>query len=320
MFRKLICAVATFIASSTLATADPFPAKQIELVVPFAAKGATDLIAHLIAPRWSELLHVPVVVKNIAGAGGTTGSAAVAAAVPDGYTLVVGHMGTHGAAPSLYPQIKYDPATSFEPIGVVAWTPMVLVSRRNVGATNLQEFLGFLRKNDGSLNQAHAGLGSVSHISSIVFNRLAQVHATGIPFSNSGSALDAIAEGEADYMCDQLFASAAAIRAGRVKALAVTSPTRLPIFPDLPTTREAGMPDFNVSAWNAVFAPKGTPPEAVAILARTLDQVLDDAAIQSSIDQLGATLPAKADRGPAALGALVSAEVKRWREALAETH
>ena len=205
----------------------------------------------------SRTLGQQIVVENVAGAGGTTGSTRAAQATPDGYTLMMGHMGTHGAAPAVYPDLKYDPAKSFQPIGMAAGTPILIVAKKSFPAKDLKEFVAYVKKNSEKLNEAHAGVGSVSFTTCAFFNSLIGAKPTRVVYRGTGPALNDLVSGQVDYMCDQIVNLVPQIQAGTIKAYGVALPQRSPALPDVPTTKEGGLPEFQVSAWNAIFAPKG---------------------------------------------------------------
>jgi tripartite-type tricarboxylate transporter receptor subunit TctC len=298
------------------AAADIYPSKPITLIVPFAAGGPTDIIARIVGEHMSRALGQQLVVENVTGAGGTTGTTRAAQAAPDGYTIMMGHMGTHGAAPALYPNLKYDPTKDFAPIGMAAGTPIIIVARKDFPAKDLKEFVAKLKADGDKVNQAHAGVGSVSHSTCILLNAQLGVKPTAVPYKGTGPALNDLVSGQVDYMCDQIVNLVEQIKGGSIKAYAVATPERSPALPDLPTTKEAGLPDYQVSAWNALFAPKGTPKEAVDTLNGALVKALNDDATRKRLLDLGAVLPGKDAQSPDALRAFVVSEVGRWTPVL----
>jgi tripartite-type tricarboxylate transporter receptor subunit TctC len=287
------------------------------MIVPFAAGGPTDVVARIVAEHMSRTLGQQVVVENVAGAGGTTGSLRAAQAAPDGYTIEMGHMGTHGAAPGAYPDLKYDPLKDFEPIGMAAGTPIVVVARKDFPSKDLKEFIAYLKKDSEKLNEAHAGTGSVAFTTCSLFNMLTGAKPTRIAYRGTGPALNDLVAGQVDYMCDQIVNLVPQIQAGTIKAYAVALPARSPAIPNVPTTKEAGLPEFEVTAWNALFAPKGTPKEIVGKLNGALVKALDDANVKKRLLDLGADLSNKAATTPEGLRKLVESEIPRWRKVLA---
>ena len=292
--------------------AQDYPTREITMVVPFTAGGPTDVIAHIMANKMAQTLGQPIRVENIAGAGGTTGSAQVARAPHDGYTLIAGHMGTHAAALSFYPNLPYHPEHDFEPVSLVAGTPIVIVARKDFSPHNLREFIAYVRANTDRINMAHAGVGSVSYTSCLLLNGLLGIKPTGVPFGGAAPAMAAVASGQVDYMCDQIVNVVPRVAAGAVKAYAVALPERSPALPEVPTTFEAGRSTFEIQAWSAIFAPKGTPAPILARLSKAISLALDDGDIRDKLQNLGAVIPSPTERGPAALAILVRNEIARW--------
>ena len=287
-----------------------YPNKAITVIVPFAAGGPTDVVARLVGEHMSRTLGQTLVIENIGGGGGTIGMTRAADAPPDGYTIAVGNMGTQSAAPALYPNLKYDPAKSFAQVGVVNFTPQAIVSRKDIPAEGIKAFIDYLKSNSGKLTYGHAGVGSISHVSGLVFNAKFDLKPTLVPYRGTGPALQDLVSGQIDYMVDQSLNVIPQIKGGKIKVFAIAAPQRLESLPDVPTTREAGV-DFIFSAWNAMVAPKGTPPEIVAKLSAALSKALDDNAIKARYVELGSTAPQGAERGPEALQKLVESEVAR---------
>jgi tripartite-type tricarboxylate transporter receptor subunit TctC len=300
---------------SALAQAD-YPQRPITMIVPFAAGGPTDVIARIVGENMSQTLGQQIVVENVAGAGGTTGITRAAQSEPDGYTIMMGHMGTHGAAPALYPNLKYDPAKDFAPIGVAAGTPILIVAKKDFPAADLKSFVEQLKAGGDKLNMAHAGVGSVSHATGILLNSTVGSKPTLVTYKGTGPALNDLMSGKIDYMTDQIVNVAPQIQAGTIKAYAVATPERSPALPDVPTTKEAGLPGFEVSAWNAIFAPKGTPEAVVAKLSDALVKALGNEGTRKKLLALGAVIPEGEGRKPAALQSLVESEVARWTPVL----
>jgi tripartite-type tricarboxylate transporter receptor subunit TctC len=286
------------------------------MIVPFAAGGPTDIIARIVGEHMSKTLGQQIVVENVAGAGGTTGITRATQAKNDGYTIMMGHMGTHGAAPALYANLKYDPTKDFEPIGMAAGTPILIVAKKNFPAKDLKEMMAYLKANPDKVNQAHAGIGAVSHMTCIMFNSQLGIKPTAVPYSGTGPALNDLVSGQVDYMCDQIVNLVQQVKAGAIKAYAIATPVRSPALPDLPTTIEAGMPDYQVTAWNAIFAPKDTPKEIVTALTDALGKALDDETTKNRLLELGGVLPTKDERGGKWLGEFVTKEVARWTPVL----
>jgi len=319
MIARLAGALTVLLTVGALAApsqAQNYPSRPITLIVPFAAGGPTDIIARIVADHMSKTLGQQLVIENVVGAGGTTGSTRAMRAAPDGYTIEMGHMGTHAASVALYPKLAYHPLKNFEPIGLAAGTPVLIVARKDFPAKDLKEFVAYVKANPDKMNAAHAGIGSVSFTSCLLLNSLLGVKPTAIPFQGTGPALNALLGGQVDYMCDQIVNLVPQIQSGNVKAYGIGTPARNPSLPDVPTTKEAGLPQFDVSAWNALFAPKGTPKEVLDKLSDALSKALDDEGVRKRLLDLGSVIPADADRTPAALGTLVKNEIAKWTPVL----
>ena len=314
--KKLILALAASAMMAGAAQAQSYPTRPISMIVPFAAGGPTDIIARIVGEHMSKTLGQQIVVENVAGAGGTTGITRATQSKNDGYTIMMGHMGTHGAAPALYANLKYDPTKDFEPIGMAAGTPILIVAKKNFPAKDLKEMMAYLKANPDKVNQAHAGIGAVSHMTCIMFNSQLGIKPTAVPYSGTGPALNDLVSGQVDYMCDQIVNLVQQVKAGAIKAYAIATPVRSPALPDLPTTIEAGMPDYQVTAWNAIFAPKDTPKEVVTALTDALGKALDDETTKTRLLELGGVLPTKDERGGKWLGEFVTKEVARWTPVL----
>ncbi len=312
-------ALALAVSVTTLAGAqaqNAYPQRPVTMIVPFAAGGPTDVVARIVGEHMSRTLGQQIVIENVAGAGGTTGILRGAQASPDGYTIMMGHMGTHGAAPALYPNLKYNPAKDFAPIGLAAGTPILIVAKKDFPAATLKDFVAYMKKDGDKANMAHAGVGSVSHATGILLISTIAAKPTLVAYRGTGPALNDLMAGAVDFMADQIVNVAPQISAGTIKAYAIATPARSPALPDVPTTREAGLPEYEVSAWNAVFAPKGTPPAVVEKLSNALDLALKDENTRKRLLELGGVLPTDAERGPAPLQALVEKEVARWTPVL----
>jgi tripartite-type tricarboxylate transporter receptor subunit TctC len=319
MKRIWIRALFCVLGLSGAAGAQSYPSRPITEIVPFAAGGPTDVIARITGDFMSKVLGQQIVVENVSGAGGTTGITRGAQSKPDGYTIMMGHMGTHAAAPALYPKLKYDPNKDFEPIGLAVGTPIVVVAKKDFPAKDLKEFVAYLKLHQGQLNEAHAGVGSVSFTTCSLFNAQVGVKPARVAYRGSGPALNDLMGGQVDYMCDQIVNVAEQVKGGKIKAYAIATAQRSPALPDVPTAKEGGLPAFEVSAWNALFAPRGTPKEIVAKLNDALVKALGDPGTQQRLLQLGGTLPSPAERTPDALGQLVKSEVARWTPILKAT-
>ena len=303
-------------AFSSLAAAQAYPSRPVTIIVPFAAGGPTDIIARISGEYFSKTLGQQFVVENVAGAGGTTGITRGAQAKPDGYTIMMGHMGTHGAAPALYANLKYDPTKDFTPIGLVAGTPILIVARKDFPAANLKDFVAKVKDPAAKVKQAHAGVGSVSFTTCTLLTSQLGAKSIVAAYRGTGPALNDLVGGQVDYMCDQIVNLVEQVKGGAIKAYAIATPERSPALPDVPTTKEAGLPDYQVSAWNALFAPKGIPQDVATKLNATLVAALDDPNTRKRLLELGSVIPDKAGRSPQALQKLVESEVARWNPIL----
>jgi len=316
MKSSLVALVAALGLWAGAAEAQTYPARPITMVVPFAAGGPTDVIARIVGEHMSKTLGQQIVIENVAGAGGTTGITRASQSKADGYTIMMGHMGTHGAAPALYPNLKYDPTKDFEPIGMAAGTPILIVAKKTMPANTLAEFIAYVKANAAKINEAHAGVGSVSFTTCTLFESMIGVKVTRVAYRGTGPALNDLVGGQVDFQCDQIVNLVEQVKAGSIKAYAIATPERSPALPDVPTTKEAGLPDYQVSAWNAIFAPKDTPKDVVAKLSQALDKALDDETTRKRLHDLGGVIPDKQGRTPQALGDFVKEEVARWTPVL----
>jgi tripartite-type tricarboxylate transporter receptor subunit TctC len=305
-----------FAAGAVPVRAQDYPVRSITVIVPFPAGGASDVVARIVTNQMSKILGQPIVIENVGGAGGTIGSARAAAAAPDGYTLLAAAMGSHAAAPVLTPNLKYDPVADFVPIGITAHSPAVVIARKDFPARDLKEFVAVLRQQGGAVKQAHGGIGASSHMACLLFTDQIGAKPTLVAYRGSGPALNDLAGGHVDFMCEQSVSVSDQVLAGTVKAYAVSAPARLATLPDVPTAREAGV-DYEMSVWSGLFAPKGVPPQVIAKLADVLDKSLDEPAVGETLAKLGGSLPAKGERDPAAFDRFVRSEIARWAPILA---
>ncbi|WP_424627597.1 tripartite tricarboxylate transporter substrate binding protein BugD [Bradyrhizobium sp. SYSU BS000235] len=319
LFKRMLatCAFSALAAAGAAsAQAQDYPTRNITMIVPFAAGGPTDVIARIVTGHMQQTLGQTIIIENVVGAGGTTASTRAARATPDGYTLITGHMGTHAASVPLYPNLAYHPDTSFEPVGLLAGTPILILARKDFPPKDLKEFVTYVKANTEKLNAAHAGVGSVSYSSCQLLNSVLKINPTGVPFNGTGPAMNALVAGQVDYMCDQIVNAVPQINGGTIKAYAIATPERNPSLPNVPTTAEAGLPEFQAQAWNAIFAPKGTPPEVVAKLNAAIVKALDDETVRKRLLELGSVIPKKEERSPEALRTLVRSEIAKWTAVL----
>jgi tripartite-type tricarboxylate transporter receptor subunit TctC len=313
--KRLTYALAGLVAlglAAGAAAAQEYPTRPITLIVPFAAGGPTDVISRIVGEHMSRTLGQQLIIENVVGAGGTTASTRAKRANPDGYTLITGHMGTHAASVPLYPNLQYHPSNDFEPISMLAGTPVLILAKKDFPPKDLKEFVSYVKANEAKLNMAHAGVGSVSFTSCLLLNSLLGIKPTSIPFQGTGPAMNALVGGQVDYMCDQIVNAVPQINGGTIKSYAIGTAERNPALPNLPTTKEAGLPEFQVSAWNALFAPKGTPKPILDKLNAAVVAALDDETVRKRLLELGSDIPTKDKRTPQALAQLVKSEIDRW--------
>jgi tripartite-type tricarboxylate transporter receptor subunit TctC len=251
-------------------------------------------------------------LQNIAGAGGTTGSTRAMRADPDGYTILMGQMGTHATSVALYPNLAYRPEIDFEPIGMVSETPQMLVARKDFAPKDLKEFVAFVKANADKINVAHAGVGSIFFSTCLLLHSILNVKPTLVPFNGGAPAMNALVAGQVDYMCADIVTAAPQLQAGTIKAYAVASTSRNSAIPTVPTSNEAGLPEFQATGWFALFAPKGTPTPILDKLTGLLDRTLDDEGTRKRLIELGNNVPEKLRRGQQALRALLKSEIARW--------
>ncbi|WP_229266624.1 tripartite tricarboxylate transporter substrate binding protein [Leptospira sp. severe_002] len=313
---KALGLTALLVCGAQAATAQDYPARNITMVVPFPAGGPSDVIARIVAEAMGRTLGHTLVIENVGGAGGTIGSARVATAAPDGYTLLAGSMGSHVAAPVLTPNIKYDPAKDFVAIGPTAHSPAVVVARKDFPAKDLKEFIADLKENGARFKQAHGGIGASSHMACLLFNTAIGATPTSVAYRGTGPAMNDLVGGHVDFFCEQSVSVIEQVKAGSIKAYTVSASERLASLPDVPAAKEMDV-NYDMSIWAGIFAPKGTPAPVVAKLADALDKALDDPGVKKRIADLGGSIPSKAERTPAAFEKYVKSEIDRWGPILA---
>jgi tripartite-type tricarboxylate transporter receptor subunit TctC len=292
--------------------AQTYPTKPVAITVPFAAGGPTDVVARTLAEAMTRSLPgANVIVENVAGAGGTIGVTKVAKAAPDGYSLLVHHIGM-ATAPALYRKLAFDPLKDFEYIGLINDVPMTLLVKSGFPAGSVKELIPYLKANAAKVSFANAGLGSASHLCGLMFMSAIETDLTTVPYKGTAPAMTDLIGGQVDMLCDQTTNTTQQIKAGKVKALAVTSPRRLETLKELPTMSESGLPGFSVSVWHALYAPKGTPKPVVDKLVAALQGAIKDPAVVKRHADLGAELVSAERATPEALGKHLAAEVARW--------
>jgi len=311
--RKLRSAVLLIavLAGTAASNAQVYPSRPITMVVPYSAGGPTDTIARIMAERMRAPLGQTIIVENVTGAAGTLGVGKVARAVADGYTIVIGHWGTHVVNGAIY-ALAYDVLRDFEPVAMIATNPQVIVAKKAVPAQNLQELLAWLKANAATATQGTAGHGSASHISGVYFQNITGARFQFVPYRGAGPAMQDLVAGQVDLMIDQAANSLPQVRAGTIKAYAVTDKIRLPAAPDIPTVDEAGVPGLHIVIWHALWTPKATPKDIIAKLNAADVETLADAGVRQRLAQLGQEIPDREQQNPQALFAYHQAEIEKW--------
>ena len=307
-FAAALLALAVSMADALAQSA--YPTRSITMVVPFAAGGPTDVLGRILGQRMSQSLGQQIIVENVTGAGGTLGAARVAKAAPDGYTMVMGNLGTHAASVGLYKNLAYDPRTSFEPVMLASTTPMVLLAKKDLPVKSLQDVIALARTRQ--LTCGNAGVGSISHLTMLLFDQRAHIKVQHVPYRGLSQAMNDLLGGQIELMFDQVISASPHIAGGEVRPIAVTGPTRAAAIPDVPTTAEAGLPELETIAWSALFFPKGTPPAIVSRVNAAMIEALDDKDVVARLAKLGSDVPPPEARTPEALGKLVRSEIDKW--------
>ncbi len=309
---RLLLTVLSFVLFPAWAFAQDYPTAPITVVVPFSAGGPTDTVTRLVAEAMSRDLGQQIVVENVGGAGGTLGAGRVADAQPDGYTLLLAHIGMATSA-TLYRSLPYEPLNAFDYIGLVTEVPMTIVARKDFEPNTLAELIDYVKANKDTVTYANAGIGAASHLCGMLFMSAIDTQLTTVPYKGTGPALTDLLGGQVDFMCDQTTNTTKHIQAGAIKAYATTSPERLANLPDLPTASEAGLDGFVVGVWHGLYAPKGTDPAIIERLSKSLQVALKDPGVVERFAELGTAPASEADATPAALKAKLESEIERWR-------
>ena len=304
--------VALGLLAAVPAAAQNFPNRTIVMVVPYAPGGSTDVLARILSRSMGQALGQTVVVENQGGAGGSIGTQRVVRAPADGYTLVFGNTGPLAANVALYPNLGYDPRKDLAPIGIGASNPMVIAASNRTGIKTMDELLGYLRREKDVATFGNAGPGSTSHLAGALFMQITRTNATAVGYRGVGPAMTDLTAGTIDALIDQTLTMIPAHNGKQVRALAVATEARLPQFPDVPTFKEAGVPQFNMAVWNALAAPAGTPQPVIDTLAKALSDALDESETRKRLDELAAVVPQGEERGPEALRRLIASEVDQW--------
>ncbi len=311
MLARAVLAVPILALGIATGTWAQYPTKPITMIVPFAAGGPTDTVARSIAIAMQGTLKQTVLVENVGGAGGTIGVGRVAKASPDGYTILLYHIGM-STVPALYRKLSFDPLKDFAYIGLVNEVPMTMIARANFPPNNFKEFLAYVKANKTKVTYANAGLGAASHLCGLLFMSAIETDFTTVPYKGTAPAMNDLLGGQVDFMCDQTTNTTSQIRSGKVKAYAVTTAKRVPSLPSIPTMQEEGLKGFEVAVWHALYAPKGTPPAVIDTLVKANQAALKDPGVIKRFEDLG-TEPVPADRAtPAYLQKFLAAEIAKW--------
>ena len=311
MLRKPLALGAALAFCATAAAAQDFPSKPVTLMMPYAAGGPGDIVTRTIGNGMSKAINKQFVVENTAGAGGTIGTLKIANSPPDGYSLLVMHMG-HAANIALYPNLRYDAVKDFEPIGIIAESPMAFVGKKDFEPKTFKELVALVKGNPDKVTHGHAGLGSASHLCGLLFLNAMNVKLSTIAYRGTAPALNDLIGGQFDFMCDQTLNVAQPVKAGMIKAYAIPAKTRLAALPELPTTVEEGQPGLEISVWFGMYAPKGTPKPVIDKLSATLQEALKDPEVKSRLAAAGAETVSAERATPDALRKHLAAEIAKW--------
>ena len=309
--HRALAALAVALATATAAFAQGFPTRPVTMVVPFAAGGPVDPVARILAEPMRKSLGQPVVVESTTGAGGSIGVGRVARAAPDGYTLSIGHWSTHVVNGAVYP-LAYDLLKDLEPVGMIGGNPMIIVAKPGVEAASLKDLVAWVKANREKVNVGTAGAGSSTHIAGIYFANEIGAKLQFIPYKGTGPAMKDLMGGQIDMMVDQLSNSIPQVKAGRIKGYAITAKERSSAAPDMPTVDEAGLPGLHIAIWYGIWAPRGTPKEAVAKLNQAVRDALADPDTRKRLGDLGMEIVPPERQSPEALGAHQKAEIEKW--------
>ena len=298
-------------AAATVAAAQQYPTHSVNMIVPYAAGGPTDTVARVVAQAMLKPMGQTVIVENRPSAGGIIGPEAVKNARPDGYTILIHHIGM-ATIPTLYRQLRFNPLTDFEYIGLINEVPMTIIANEKVPAKDLKEFLAYLRANKDKVSYANAGIGAASHLCGMLFMSAIQLDLLTVPYKGTGPAMNDLLGGQVTFMCDQTTTTTSQIKSGKVKAYGITSAKRVSSLPDVPTLEEQGLKGANVGIWHGLYAPKGTPKPVLDKLVSSLQAALAEPDVQKRFADLGAVTYGKDKQTPAALEAHLKAEIAKW--------
>jgi tripartite-type tricarboxylate transporter receptor subunit TctC len=309
--RRVILAAAILALGLTGVSAQTYPSRAITIIVPFAAGGPTDAVARAISERMRVSLGQPILIENVTGAGGSIGTTRAVRSAPDGYTLSLGHTGTHVVNGAIYP-LQYDLLNDFEPVALIAANTMIVVTKNDVPPKNFRELIDWLKANPGKVAVGTAGVGSASHFSGVYFQNLIKAQFNFVPYRGTGPALQDLVAGQIDMIVDQVSNAITQVQAGKIRAYAIADTKRLANAPEVPTADEAGLPGFQISLWNGLWVPKGTPAEIVAKLNAAMLDALNDPGVRKRLADVGLEIPPPERLTPQALGAYQKAEMEKW--------
>ena len=312
MLKGVAGACGILLAATNMALAEDYPAKPMTMIIPFAAGGPTDVLGRVMAQRMSEILGQQVVVENVGGAGGMTGSKRVADAAPDGYTFVLGTVGTHAQSQTMYKKPLYLAATDFAPVALIAEVPIVLITRKDLPVNNLQEFIAYAKANQAKMQYGSAGAGSATHLGCVLLNYLIGVDITHVPYRGTGPAMQDLQGGRIDYLCEIVSTAKPQIDGGTVKAIAIMTKERSRALPNVPTGVEQGVPNLEAYTWNAIFLPKGTPADIVKKLDDATVEAMKTPRVRERLEGLGAVVVPEDRATPEHLGQFVKSEIDKW--------
>jgi tripartite-type tricarboxylate transporter receptor subunit TctC len=313
---RIIAVLAALAAMNAPAGAQEWPTRPVTMVVPFAAGGGFDVMGRVFAQRLSETLGQPVIVENISGAAGIVGTNRVARAAPDGYTFLLGSVGTQAYNPALYKKLPYNPAVDFAPVALFAEQPMMLITRKDFPASNLQEFIAYVKANEAKLQYGSAGVGSTTHLSCALLNAAAGINITHVPYRGGGPAMVDLMAGHVDYMCTASVTAVPQIASKTLKGIAILARSRSLVLPSLATAHEQGLTNFEAVTWNAFFMPKGTPSVIVKKLNYATIEAMNYPAVKDRMQELGVATVAAERRSPDYLQKFVESEIAKWAAAI----
>jgi tripartite-type tricarboxylate transporter receptor subunit TctC len=312
MLKTVMSVAAALLTLAAGATAQDYPTRPVTMIIPFAAGGPTDVLGRVVAQRMSEILGQQVIVENIGGAGGMTGSARVAQAQPDGYSMVLGTVGSHAQNQTMYKRPQYNSTTDFTPVALIAEVPIILTVKKDLPAKDFKEFVAYAKANQAKMTFGSAGAGSATHLGCVLLNYVIGTNITHVPYRGTGPAMQDLHGGRIDFLCEIITTAKPQVDSGNVRALAIFQEQRSPVLPNLPTALEQGTPNLVAYTWNAIFLPKGAPEPVVRKLNGAIVQAMQSPAVRERLTGLGAQL-VSADRAtPQYLAQFLKSEIEKW--------